>query len=61
MNKVSNTGTAEANYDAARAKLAELIDNPEKHLPIAEYLAHIRAAQKASAVAHKAMLAARRG
>lgn len=61
MNKASNTDSAEATYDAARAKLADLIDNPEKHLPISEYQAHIRAAQRASAAAHKAMLTARRG
>lgn len=53
------TSDEQAAYDAARAKLADLIDNPEKHLPVAEYRAHIQAAQKAVARAYKAMTAAR--
>lgn len=45
-------------WDAARVKLQTLIDNPEKHLPVIEYIEHVRAAQKAVARAYKAMLAA---
>ena len=46
-------------WDDARAKLSHLIDNPEKHLPVSEYSAHIKAAQKAVARTYKAMLASR--
>lgn len=46
-------------WDAARAKLAELIDNPESHLPVSEYRAHLRDAQKAVARTYKAMQAER--
>lgn len=45
-------------YDEARTKLADLIDNPERHLPVSEYRAHLTAAQKAVARAYKAMTAA---
>lgn len=44
-------------WETARTKLADLIDNPEKHLPVDEYRAHLHAAQKAVARAYKAMLA----
>lgn len=46
-------------WDAARERLSHLIDNPEKHLTISEYSAHLKAAQKAVARAYKAMLAGR--
>lgn len=46
-------------YDAARIELARLIDNPETHLPVSEYRAHLTAAQKAVARAYKAMTAVR--
>lgn len=55
--KQDETGQAERageRYDTARAKLAHLIDHPEKHLPVSEYRAHITAAQKAVAAAYKA-------
>ena len=45
-------------WDAARAKLQHLIDYPEKHLPVIEYIAHLRDARKAVARAYKAMQAA---
>ena len=48
-------------WDDARAKLSDLIDNPEKHLPVAEYSAHLKAAQRAVARTYKAMLAERHG
>jgi hypothetical protein len=46
-------------WETARAKLADLIDNPERHVPVREYRAHLQAAQKAVARAYKAMMAAR--
>jgi len=46
-----------SNYEAARATLAHLIDNPDKTVPVAEYQAQIKSARKAVAAAHKAMLA----
>jgi len=45
-------------WDDARVRLQNLIDNPEKHLPVIEYIAHLRDAQKAVARAYKAMQAA---
>lgn len=45
-------------WDAARVRLQNLIDNPEKHLPVIEYIEHLSAAKKAVARAHKAMQAA---
>lgn len=44
-------------YLAARERLQNLIDNPEKHLPVAEYRTHIIDAQKAVARAYNAMQA----
>jgi uridine kinase len=44
-------------WDAARMKLQNLIDNPERHLPVIDYIEHIRDAQKAVARAYKAMQA----
>jgi hypothetical protein len=61
MDQTSNIQTADAAYDAAHAKLMHLIDIPEKHLPVAEYLAHIHAAQNARALAYKELVAARHG
>ena len=55
--KQDETGQAERageRYEAARAKLAHLIDHPEKHLSVAEYRSHIKAAQRAVAAAYKA-------
>lgn len=45
-------------YDEARTNLSRLIDNPEKHLPAAQYRAHLTAAQKAVQWAHDNLLAA---
>jgi len=50
-----------SNYDAARAKLADLIDHPDKTVSVDAYRAQLAAARKATAAAHKAMLAERRG
>lgn len=61
MEETSNTDAAGAAYEAAHAKLMHLIDNPERHLPAAEYRAHIKAAQKARALAYKELVAARHG
>lgn len=47
-------------YDAARAHLAYLIDNPDKSVSVDEYRAQLATARKATAAAHKAMLAERR-
>lgn len=44
-------------YDAAREELSKLIDNPEKHLPAAQYRAHLTAAQRAVNRAHADMMA----
>lgn len=59
--KQDETGQAEraGEWDAARAKMANLIDNPEKHLPVSEYRANLKAAQKDVARTYKAMQAGR--
>ena len=44
-------------YEAARLELQRLIDNPEKHLPVIDYIAHLQDAKKAVARAYKAMQA----
>ncbi len=43
-------------YTAARAKVAGLIDHPDKAVSVAEYRAQIKAAQKASQDAHEAWM-----
>jgi hypothetical protein len=48
-------------WDAARAKLQHLIDNPEKHLPVIDYIAHLRDARKAVARTYKALMAESHG
>lgn len=45
----------QAAYDSTRAALVRLLDNPEKHLPVAEYRAHLVAAQKAHDAAFNAL------
>lgn len=45
-------------YDAARDELFRLIDNPEKHLPVAQYRANLNAARAAHDAAHAAMMEA---
>lgn len=47
-----------AAYWSARTALMYLIENPEKHLPLDEYRAHLEAAKTAHNEAHTAMLAA---
>jgi len=44
-------------WDAARLELQRLIDNPEKHLPVIDYIAHLREVQKNVARTYKAMQA----
>ena len=44
-------------YEAARLELQRLIDNPEKHLPVIDYIEHLRDARKAVARTHKAWMA----
>ena len=46
-------------WEVARLELQRLIDNPEKHLPVIEYIAHLKAAQRAVARTYKALQAAR--
>ncbi len=46
-------------YEEACTWLAILIDNPDKTVSVTAYRAQIKSAQRAVAVAHKAMLAAR--
>jgi len=48
-------------YETARAKLAQLYDNPDKSVSVDTWRMQIRAAQAASNSAHAAMLAAHRG
>lgn len=59
--KLDETGQTQraGEWEAARTKLANLIDSPEKHLPVTEYAAHLNAAQRAVARAYKAMMAER--
>lgn len=45
-------------HEAARMELQRLIDNPEKHLPVIDYLAHLQDAKRAVARTYKAMQAA---
>jgi hypothetical protein len=45
-------------YVLAREELQRLIDNPEKHLPVNQYQAHLKTAQKAADDAHNAMMEA---
>lgn len=45
-------------YQSARLELQRLIDNPEKHLSIDVYRAHLRRARQDVALAHQAMMAA---
>lgn len=46
-------------YEAARLKLQHLIDYPEKHLPVIDYIAHLRDARRAVARTYKALEASR--
>ena len=45
-------------YEAAQARLLDLIDRPEKHLTVREYRAHLQDALKHQQRAHKAMMEA---
>ncbi len=45
-------------YQAARAELARLIDEPNKALPLDVYRSQMHAAQRATNAAHDAMMAA---
>jgi hypothetical protein len=45
-------------YEAAQKRLMDLIDEPEKHLTVKEYRAHLADALKAQQRAHKAVMAA---
>lgn len=46
-------------HEAARLHLQQLIDNPEKHLPVIDYITHLRDARKAVARTYKALEASR--
>jgi hypothetical protein len=46
-------------YEDARTWLAVLIDNPDKTVSVDAYRAQIKSAQRAVALAYKAMLAGR--
>lgn len=48
---------AAGEHEAARVELQRLIDNPEKHLPVIDYIAHLRDAKKAVARTYKALQA----
>lgn len=61
MEKGSNIESAEAAHEEARAKLAHLIDNPEKHLPVIDYIAHLQEAKRAVARTYKELQAAAHG
>lgn len=45
-------------YEAAQARLLDLIDSPEKHLTVRGYRAHLQDALQAQQRAHKAMMEA---
>ena len=45
-------------YEASLQRVLDLVDNPEKHLPIDVYRAHLKAALQAQQRAHKAVMAA---
>ena len=45
-------------YEAAQARLLDLIDNPEKDVPVNVYRDHLRAATRAVQRAHKQMMEA---
>lgn len=59
MEQISKIESAEAAHEEARAKLAHLIDNPEKHLPVIDYIAHLQDAKRAVARTCKELAAAR--
>lgn len=44
-----------AAYEATTMALMELINHPEKHLPVSEYREHLKAAKKAQDDAYKAL------
>lgn len=52
-------GKRAGEYQAARERLQNLIDNPEKHLPVIDYIAHLQDAKRAVARTYKALEAAR--
>lgn len=45
-------------YNEAQRKLFDLLETPERHLPVTVYRAHLKAALQAQQRAHKAMMAA---
>jgi hypothetical protein len=45
-------------YEAAQQRLLDLIDNPEKDLPVQAYRDHLKQASQAVQRAHKAVMAA---
>lgn len=49
---------AQEAYDAARTEQRALIDNPDKSLPVIDYLEKLKAAKDKVAAAHRALLAA---
>lgn len=45
-------------YEAAQAKLLDLIDGPDNRVPVSVYRSQLKAALQAQQRAHKAMIAA---
>ena len=49
---------AQEAYDAAKAEQRHLIDNPDKTLPVIDYLEKLKAAKDKVSAAHRALIAA---
>ena len=49
---------AQEAYDAARSEQRHIIDNPDKSIPVIDYLEMLKAAKDKVATTHRALLAA---
>lgn len=57
-NQVDEYEARQQAYEQAVAARDELINNPEKNIPVIDYIAHLADAKRAVTRTHKAMLAA---